>query len=106
MFVDNWNSLFGQRIRRLRDAKGQTQQALAESADISLKNFGEIERGRGNPSLKQLQGIATALGVSLSELFDTEQEEKPDDALRAEIITRLDTAKPEVLRVIHRALKP
>jgi hypothetical protein len=38
-------------------------------------------------------------------LFDVEQEGKSDDALRTEIIDRLQTAEPEVLRAIHRALK-
>ena len=104
MFVDNRNRLLGQRIRRLREAKGQTQNELAASMGVSTKHFGELERGRGNPSLKSLQSLATALGLSMSELFDIEQEEKSDDSLREEIITRLHTARSEVLRVIHRAL--
>ena len=106
MFVDDRNGQLGRRIRRLREAKHQTQNELAASMGVSTKHFGELERGRGNPSLKSLQSLAAALGISLSELFDVEQEEKSDDALRAEIINRLQTAKPEVLRAIHRALKP
>ena len=106
MCVDDRKGLLGLRIRRLRVAKGQTQDALAESAGVSPKHLGELERGRGNPSLKSLQSLANALGLSMDELFDMEQETKSDDALRAEIVMRLQTAKPEVLRVIHRALKP
>jgi len=93
-------------IRRLREANGQTQNELAASAGVSPKHLGELERGRGNPSLKSLQSLADALGLSMSKLFDIELEEKSDNALRAEVIKRLQTAKPEVLRVIHRALKP
>ena len=106
MLVDNRNGLLGLRIRRLRVAKGHTQNELAEIAGVSPKHLGELERGRGNPSLKSLQGVADALELSLSELFDMEQEEKSDDALRVEITTRLKRADPDVLRVIHRALKP
>ena len=106
MFVDTRNGLLGLKIRRLREAKGQTQHALAASAGVSAKHLGELERGRGNPSLKSLQSLADALGLSLGELFDIDQEARSDDALRAEIVKRLQTAKPEVLRVIHRALKP
>jgi len=105
MFVDNRNRLLGLKIRKLREAKGQTQNALAASADVSPKHLGELERGRGNPSLKSLQSLATALGLSLSELFDMELEEKSDDTLRMEIINRLHTAKPEVLRLIYQMLK-
>ena len=106
MCVNNRTKLIGLRIKRLREAQGWTQNDLAASANISLKHLGELERGRGNPSLKSLQGLTGALGLSLSELFEMDQEEKSDDALRTEIIKRLRTAKPEVLRVIHRALKP
>lgn len=106
MCVTDQKGLLGLRIRRLRQAKGQTQDELAENADVSQKHLGELERGRGNPSLKNLQRLADALGLSMGELFDMEQETKSDDALRAEIVVRLQTAKPEVLRVIHRALRP
>ena len=105
MPVDNPNELLGRRIRRLRQDMHQTQNELAASMGVSTKHFGELERGRGNPSLKSLQSLATALEISLSELFDIEQEEKSDTALREEIVNRLHTAKPEVLRAIHRALK-
>jgi transcriptional regulator with XRE-family HTH domain len=106
MFIGNRSGLFGLRIRRLRAARGETQSELAANAGVSTKHLGELERGRGNPSLKNLQSLAVALGLSLSELFDIEQEDKSDDALRAEIVQRLRTAAPEVLRIIHRALKP
>ena len=106
MFVDTEKKLLGLRLRRLREAKGQTQHELSTNAGVSQKHLGEHERGRGNPSLKSLQGVADALGLSVSDLFDMEQVGKPDDVLLAEIIKRLQTAKPEVLRIIHRALKP
>ena len=96
----------GLRIRKLREFKGQTQNELAVIAGVSSKHLGELERGKGNPSLQSLHGLATALGLSLNELFDMEQEEKTDVVLRAEIAKRLQRAKPGVLRVIHRALKP
>ena len=86
--------------------KGWTQSELAAKADVSHKHLGELERGRGNPSLKSIQGLARALGLPLNDLFDMELEEKSDDILREEIIKRLQTAKTDVLRVIHRALKP
>lgn len=106
MSVANRNKALALRIRRLREALGQTQNELAANAGVSPKHLGELERGRGNPSLRSLQGLASALGLSLNELFDMEQEEKSDDILRAEIIERLHIVKPDVLRVVHRALKP
>ena len=106
MVADCGKRSLGRRIRNLREARGQTQNELAANAGVSSKHLGELERGRGNPSLKSLQGLAEALGLSISELFEMDQEEKSADALRMEIANRLQTTKPEILRIIHRALKP
>lgn len=100
------NKLLGLRIKRLREARAQTQSDLAGLTNLSLKNLGELERGRGNPSLKSLKSLAAILEVSLSELFDFELEPKPASTLKEEIYDRLHSAPPEVIRAIHRALKP
>jgi transcriptional regulator with XRE-family HTH domain len=98
--MEDINKLLGLRIKSLREGRQQTQSDLAASINLSLKNLGELERGRGNPSLRSLVSIAQGLDVTLSELFDFEPY-KDAVALRQEISTRLQTAKPEVLNVIH-----
>ena len=103
--MEDINKLLGMRIKSLREGRLQTQNDLAALTNLSLKNLGELERGRGNPSLKSLVSIAGGLGVTLSELFDFEPY-KDNKALRQEITKRLQTAKPEVLEAIHKALKP
>ncbi|HUD19234.1 MAG TPA: helix-turn-helix transcriptional regulator [Patescibacteria group bacterium] len=68
----NYNILyqkFGERIEKLRRAKGLTQEELAEKAGLHRAYFWDIESGR-NVSVKTAYKIAKALGVSLSELFD------------------------------------
>ena len=99
------NSLLGRKIKRLRHERGITQADLAEKADVSLKHLGEIERGRGNPTLKSLDNLSKSLGVALSDLFDFEGE-KSEDVLRKEVAARLNSADQSVLRLLHRALKP
>jgi transcriptional regulator with XRE-family HTH domain len=59
----------GERIRDLRKGKFLTQEILGERAMVSYKFVGEIERGDANPSISVLIRIATALEVSLSDLF-------------------------------------
>lgn len=63
----------GQRIRQLRKGHGWTQEVLAEKADIHPVYLAGIERGKRNPSFRNLSRIADALGVSLAGLF-TEDE--------------------------------
>ena len=61
--------LFGKRIRGLRRSKDLTQEQLAELAGISLQNMGEIERGKGNPTLVTVEKLSSALGEDLSSIF-------------------------------------
>lgn len=62
--------LFGKKIRGLRRSKELTQERLAELAGISLQNIGDIERGKGNPTLETVEKISFALQEDFSSLFD------------------------------------
>ncbi len=59
----------GSRIRRLRQQKGWSQEALADEAGVDRSYMSGIERGVRNVSVLSLAKIAKALGVSLSTLF-------------------------------------
>ncbi len=61
---------FGQRIKELRKQKDLTQEKLAEKSKLHYTYIGVVERGGKNISLKNIEKIAHALGVKLSELFD------------------------------------
>ena len=67
----DWRSIFGTNVRRLRQAKGLTQEQLAFDAKIDLTYLGGIERGKRNPSLMVMARIAAALSVRLIELLKT-----------------------------------
>ena len=60
----------GRRVRALRDAKGWSQERLAEQAEMDRSYIAGIEVGARNPSVKALERLATALSVRLPELFD------------------------------------
>ena len=61
------------RIRQLRQAKGWSQERLAEEAGMHRTYLGGIEVARRNPSLRNLVRIAQALGVPVKALFDPSQ---------------------------------
>jgi transcriptional regulator with XRE-family HTH domain len=65
----NIQAIFGKHIRELRTAKGYSQEKLAEMASMHWTYLGGIERGERNPTLINIEKIATALDLSLSELF-------------------------------------
>ena len=67
---------FGQVVRDCREARGLSQEALAELANLNRSYLGEIERGIAVPSIETMQKLALALGEKLSDLIN--QCEKDD----------------------------
>ena len=60
---------FGIAVRRLRAARGWSQEQLADRADLNRSYLGEVERAAVMPSLATAAKIAQALEVSLSDLI-------------------------------------
>ena len=60
---------FGKRVRKLRTAKGLSQEALALACDLDRTYIGGIERGERNVSLVNIEKIAAGLVVPVRELF-------------------------------------
>lgn len=60
---------FGLRLRQLREEKGLSQEAFADRCGLDRTYVSGIERGRRNPSLKNIAKIAGTLGLSVSQLF-------------------------------------
>ncbi|MCI0388828.1 MAG: helix-turn-helix domain-containing protein [Acidobacteria bacterium] len=59
--------VFAENIRRLRLAKGVSQEALADLAGLHRTYVGAVERGERNITLINANRIAEALGVKLSD---------------------------------------
>lgn len=60
---------FGDRVRQLRLESGISQEKFALSAGIDRTYLASVEKGNRNISLVNIQKIATALNISLSDLF-------------------------------------
>jgi transcriptional regulator with XRE-family HTH domain len=59
----------GEKVRSYRHDRGLTQEALAESLDLSVAYVSLIERGGRNPPFTTVVAIAHALGVSPSDML-------------------------------------
>jgi DNA-binding XRE family transcriptional regulator len=64
----------GKRVRALRLERKLTQEQAAEIAKLDEKHWQDIEGARTNPTVATLVGIARALKVTLSELFEQSDE--------------------------------
>lgn len=60
---------FGKKLREIRLKKGMTQEDLAEKADVHRTYIGMVERAEKNVTLKNINKIANALGVSIPDLL-------------------------------------
>ena len=55
---------FGNSVRAFRKQLGISQEKLAELADLHRTYIGSVERGEQNISLRNIEKIANALGIS------------------------------------------
>ncbi|WP_460893961.1 helix-turn-helix domain-containing protein [Rufibacter soli] len=65
---------FGLHLKRLREGKGLSQQALADIANIGKTTVLRIENGRQSPTLEMLFSISEALEIPFARMMDFKQE--------------------------------
>ncbi len=97
--------LIGVRLKRLRQGKKFSQEALAEKVGISPKYVSSIERGKENPTLEVMIKLAHALGVEMEEIFAISHEESSPKKLRESVNRLLKEAEEEELRMVLRLLR-
>ena len=64
--------MVGRNIRRFREAKGLTQEQLAEMIEISPRNLSGIEVGANFVKAETLEKILKALDITSEELFSND----------------------------------
>lgn len=102
-------NFIGNRIRAIRNAKGLTQQNLADLSGLDYRYIGAIERGERNFSIDTLEKVLSALKISLSELAYSDIEQSEKDSVRWEAIDQfiastegLTDEQIEILQRINR----
>lgn len=88
----------GERIRKLREDKKYTREALAEKADISSKFLYEIETGKKGFSAETLCKISRALSVSCDYIMLGGDPERRENE---EIICVLEMLEPRQISKIR-----
>ena len=68
-------TMFGLQVRRLREAAGLSQEALADVAQLHRTYIGGVERGERNVSLVNIVKISKALGCRPGDLLETTDED-------------------------------
>ncbi len=89
----------GDRVRRLRAARGMTRKALALAAHVSERHLANLEYGIGNASFLVLQQVAAALQCPLAELTGDVTTSSPEWLLIRELLQGRDEATLRRARV-------
>jgi transcriptional regulator with XRE-family HTH domain len=72
--LDHLTQSLARSLKRRRQERGYTLDALAARAGVSRGMLIQIEQGRTNPSVGTVVKVGDALGVSISTLLDFDQE--------------------------------
>ena len=64
-------SAIAENLRRVREAKGVSDNDLAEKASMSLDDYRSLETGEFTPSMANLRAVAAVLDVPLGHLVET-----------------------------------
>lgn len=67
--MDDFRKEMGKRMKEQRKLLHFTQEYMAEKLNISIKHYGEVERGLAGLSLENLVEVCEILGVSLDYLI-------------------------------------
>lgn len=83
LHISSDRRILGGAVKRLREARDITQDALALGAEVHPAYLSNIERGKRQPSIEVITRIADRLGVSLDDIsYEVFEGIDPADAVR------------------------
>ena len=62
---------FGKRLRELRNEKGISQEKFSFECELDRTYIASIEKGKRNVSIVNVEKIANAFNISVSEFFNS-----------------------------------
>jgi len=72
-------NIIGQRIKKLREEKGITQETMAHQLDVTQSNYGRLEKDDRRLNVVKLLKIVRILNVNISYLFSEVLSEVQED---------------------------
>lgn len=97
---------FGEKIKRMRQNRGLTQEQLAEAVDISQRALSAIERGENFVTSETIDKLLKTLNTTSEELFALNHLKEPEELL-LEINKNLSklSQNPQKLELVYQITK-
>ncbi|MGH9697827.1 MAG: helix-turn-helix domain-containing protein [Candidatus Acidiferrales bacterium] len=103
--TEDLGALFRKQLATLRDSKGLSQVKLSEMIGAGQQYVGQVEIGRiKTPPLKKLKKLASALNVSVGDLFFIDGLDDNPEVLRNRIHALAATNDVNQLRKFYRLM--
>ena len=93
---------FGNKLKTIRTEKGYSQELLASKIGVKKQTISRYENSEREPNIRTAKRIANALGISLEELAENEDElnkkiaarddDEEVDPVILDLITKLEAA--------------
>lgn len=103
--MNKFHKNLGKKIRIIREAKGISQEELAEKSQLSTNQIGRIERAERSPSLKSLLKLCDGLGISIQELFEGlpgRQKDAGKEEVMQKLIALFENRDEKELRLFYK----
>src|SRR3954466_12235000 len=94
------DAMVGSKIRMFRINRGMSQTALAERVGVSFQQVQKYEKGANRVGASRLSQIASVLGITVGELFESSQEKVAAANSPVHLL-----AEPGALRVLKAYLR-
>lgn len=94
------DAMVGAKIRMFRINRGMSQTALADRIGVSFQQVQKYEKGTNRVGASRLSQIASVLGITVGELFESSQEKIAPANSPAHLL-----AEPGALRVLKAYLR-
>jgi len=94
------DAMVGAKIRMFRINRGMSQTALAERIGVSFQQVQKYEKGANRVGASRLSQIASVLGITVGELFESSQEKTAAANSPVHLL-----AEPGALRVLKAYLR-
>lgn len=74
------NKIIGNRLKTLREAKGISQEYIANCLDVRTATISEVETGKRSIRVDLLSGVCSILNITLKDFFDFSTTSHDSDA--------------------------